>query len=93
MTFEVRRMPRLSAVISASLSLLAAGAFLAATLPRDYGWGARLGGAAWVFTLSSIILMPIVPGVVRRALGEGRARGTEADQSDSPHRSTGAPSS
>lgn len=91
MTFDVRRTPQLSAVIYTSLSLLVAGAFLAATLLGEYGWGARLGGAAWVFTLSMIILMPIVPGAVRRALGERRTRGARAERSESQRPSTGAP--
>lgn len=59
----------LSALIYVSVSTLAAGGFLAATLlTGDYGWVARLGGAAWVFLLSMIILMPTVTPWIRRRL-------------------------
>jgi len=46
-----------------SLGVAGAGglAFLAVTLlTGDYGWVARLGGAAWVFMLAVIILLPTV---------------------------------
>jgi hypothetical protein len=60
----------LSAVAYVALSLLGAVAFLAATTLRgDYNWVARLGGAAWVFLLSMIILAPTVTPWVKRRLG------------------------
>jgi len=60
----------LSAVLYTSISLLAAGIFLALTIGTgDYTWVARLGGAAWVFLLSMIILMPTVTPWVRKRLG------------------------
>lgn len=48
---------------------LAAGAFVLATLPGDYDWVARLGGAAWVWLLSMIILMPILIPLFRERTG------------------------
>jgi hypothetical protein len=58
---------RLSAAIYTTASALAAGVFLAITvLTGDYSWVARLGGSAWVFFLSMIILMPTVTPWVRR---------------------------
>jgi hypothetical protein len=53
-----------------TIALTAAGLFLAATTLRgDYTWVARLGGSAWVFLLSMIILMPTVTPWVRKRLG------------------------
>lgn len=47
---------------------LVATVFLLATLPGDYDWVARFGGAAWVWLLSMIILMPIIiPNLRERA--------------------------
>jgi hypothetical protein len=64
---------RTSFVIYTTIALAAAGAFLAATTLRgDYDWVARLGGAAWVFLLSMIILMPTVTPWVKR-LGRRQA--------------------
>jgi len=48
------------------LALMAAGAFILATLAGDYGWGVRVGGAAWVGFLSSIVLSPIVASFVHK---------------------------
>jgi hypothetical protein len=60
---------RVSAAVYTSLSALAAGVFLAVTLlTGDYSWVARLGGAAWVFGLSMIILMPTVTPWLRKRL-------------------------
>ena len=70
----MRRLPTNAGVISAAIytgvSLAAALTFLAVTLlTGDYTWVARLGGAAWVFLLSMIILMPTVTPWVRGRLG------------------------
>ncbi|MBI2868614.1 MAG: hypothetical protein HYX96_02165 [Chloroflexi bacterium] len=62
---------RTSALIYTSISLLAAGLFLTVTILGDYTWVARIGGAAWVFLLSMIILMPVITPLVKR-----RAQGT-----------------
>lgn len=59
----------ISAMIYSSVSLLAAGLFFAITvLTGDYDWVARLGGAAWVFVLSIIILMPTVTPYIKKRL-------------------------
>ena len=60
----------ISAVVYTTVSALAAGAFLAVTvLTGDYSWVARVGGSAWVFGLSMIILMPTVTPWLRKRLG------------------------
>ncbi len=70
MRFTVEDVGRVSAVIYVTVSALAAGAFFAITvLTGDYSWVARLGGSAWVFLLSMIILMPTVTPWVRKRLG------------------------
>ncbi|MBI2935606.1 MAG: hypothetical protein HYY31_02175 [Chloroflexi bacterium] len=59
----------LAAFIYTSVSLMAAGIFLAVTMGGGYTWVARGGGAAWVFGLSMIVLMPVVTPLVKRRLG------------------------
>lgn len=68
----LRRPAYVSAALYSGASLVAAGAFLLAThVSGDYTWIARLGGAAWVFLLSTIILMPTVtPWVKKRMTDE-----------------------
>jgi len=57
----------ISAVVYTMVSVLATGAFFAVTvLTGDYSWVARVGGSAWVFLLSMIILMPTVTPWLRR---------------------------
>ncbi len=56
----------ISAVIYTSISVAAAVFFLVATLPGEYTPVERLGGMAWVFMLSMIILMPIVTPLVKK---------------------------
>jgi len=57
----------ISAFIYTGISLLAAGFFIVATLSAQYSNVDRFGGAAWVFILSMIILMPpIIPAVKKR---------------------------
>jgi hypothetical protein len=61
----------LSWVISLGVAGAGALAFLLVTLlTGDYDWVARLGGAAWVFMLAVIILLPTVMPLMR----EHRAR-------------------
>jgi len=56
-----KRRPGLAAAATYfSIALAAAVIFLAITLAGRYTWIARLGGAAWVFLLAVIILMPPV---------------------------------
>ena len=60
----------ISAAVYTVVSALAAGAFFAITvLTGEYSWVARVGGSAWVFGLSMIILMPTVTPWLRRRLG------------------------
>ena len=69
MRFKAEQAGRLSVLIYTTASLLAAAVFLAVTMATgDYTWVARIGGAAWVFLLSMIILMPTVTPWVRRRL-------------------------
>lgn len=73
-----RNVPLISAVVYTSIAAAAALTFLAVTtFTGDYGATARFGGAAWVFLLSMIVLMPTVPGVVRRLLGNAGQEGDE----------------
>ncbi len=65
---RMRSVGFLSALIYTAIALVAAGIFLAVTLGGDYSWVARIGGAAWVFLLAMIILMPLVTSFVKRRL-------------------------
>ncbi len=57
-----------SALIYTGISLVLAGLFFIITLLGDYTWVARIGGAAWVFLLAMIILMPLVTPRVKKRL-------------------------
>ena len=59
----------LSALIYTGTSVVAAGLFLAGTLAGRYTPVERIGGTAWVFLLSMIILMPVVIQQVKKRLG------------------------
>ena len=65
----MRKVSAISALVYLGLSTLSAGLFLAVTLAGDYSWVTRLGGSAWIFLLSNIILMPVVIPVVKKRLG------------------------
>ena len=68
--FSAQDAGRVGAAIYMTASLLAASVFFAITvLTGDYSWVARVGGSAWVFLLSMIILMPTVTPWVRSRLG------------------------
>ena len=70
MKFTADNAGRLSVAIYMTVSALAAGIFFAITvLTGDYSWVARVGGSAWVFLLSMIILMPTVTPWLRKRLG------------------------
>jgi len=56
----------ISALIYTGISTLAAGLFLLGTLAGEYTLVERIGGTAWVFLLSMIILMPVVTPMVKR---------------------------
>jgi hypothetical protein len=60
----------ISAVIYTGISLAAAGLFILSAKPASHTTVERLGGAAWVFFLSMIILMPVVIPIVKRRLGQ-----------------------
>ncbi len=69
MRLSTGRVGRISAAIYTSVSLgVALAFFLVTLLTGDYSWVARVGGAAWLFLLSMIILMPSVTPWVRRRL-------------------------
>lgn len=55
-----------SACFYVGLSIIAAGAFLSVTIASDYSWVARIGGTVWVFSLSMIVLMPVVTQMLKR---------------------------
>jgi hypothetical protein len=70
MRFSAQDAGRLSVAIYTTVATLAAGIFFAITvLTGDYSWVARVGGSAWVFLLSMIILMPTVTPWLRKRLG------------------------
>ncbi|MHB8085898.1 MAG: hypothetical protein ACYDHZ_08730 [Dehalococcoidia bacterium] len=56
----------ISALIYTGISLLASGIFIVATLSPQYSNVDRFGGAAWVFILSMIILMPLIIPLVKK---------------------------
>ena len=69
MRLEAKDAGRVGAAIYTSVSLAAALVFFLVTLlTGDYTWVARLGGAAWVFLLSMIILMPTLTPWLRKRL-------------------------
>ena len=68
----MKRVGLISTLIYTTLSLLAAGTFFGVTLAGDYTWVARAGGAAWVFGLSMIVLMPVVTPAVKRRMAAER---------------------
>ena len=55
-----------SALIYTGISFAAAVIFFLAALPGKYTAVERLGGGAWVFILSMIILMPVVIPMVKK---------------------------
>ncbi len=56
----------ISALIYTGISVLAAGLFLLGTLTGEYTVVERIGGTAWVFLLSMIILMPVITPLVKK---------------------------
>ena len=64
------RTGRLAALIYTGISLVAAILFVVATtLAGGYPAVARYGGAAWIFLLTMIVLMPFVIPRVRKWRG------------------------
>lgn len=70
----MKKVGSISAVTYTGISVLAAGFFLLSTISGQYTLVERIGGTAWVFLLSMIILMPIVTPLVKRKLGENRSQ-------------------
>jgi len=56
----------ISAIIYTGISVITTVLLLLGTLAGEYTAVERIGGAAWVFLLSMIILMPIVMPLVKR---------------------------
>ncbi len=61
----------ISAFVYTGISLIIVAIFLIATIARHYTVVERLGGAAWVFILSMIILMPIVIPMIKKRYKTG----------------------
>ena len=61
---------RVSAVIYTTGASLAAVVIFGLATAADYDWVSRIGGAGWVFLLTMIILMPIVPSLLRERAGK-----------------------
>jgi len=59
-----------SAVVYTACASLAAVVLFGVATAADYDWVARIGGAGWVFLLTMIILMPIVPSLLRERAGQ-----------------------
>ncbi len=60
----------LSAVIYFGIAVIAGGIFYSGTLAGNYTFIERIGGAVWVFLLSTIILMPIIIPFVKKRFTE-----------------------
>lgn len=66
---SISRLTLASTAIYTGISLAAALAFFGVTtLTGDHDWIARGGGAAWIFALAMIILMPLVTPWVKRRM-------------------------
>jgi YHS domain-containing protein len=70
-----------SAVIYTTGASLAAVVIFGLATAADYDWVSRIGGAGWVFLLTMIILMPIVPSLLRERAGR---EASEASVSEEP---------
>lgn len=64
---KIANVVALSAIIYTGISLVAAGLFFTVTTLGGFGWVARIGGSAWIFLLSMIVLMPIVIPAVKKS--------------------------
>ncbi len=63
-----------SVVIYTASASLAAVILFGLAIAAGYDWVARIGGAGWVFLLTMIILMPIVPSLLRERAGKEASR-------------------
>ncbi len=69
-----------SAVVYTALASLAALVLFVSATAVDYNWVARIGGAGWVFLLTMIILMPIVPSLLRERVGKETSEASISDE-------------
>ena len=69
-----------SAVIYTASASLAAVVLFGLATSAGYGWVARIGGAGWVFLLTMIILMPIVPSLLRERAGRETTESTVSEE-------------
>ncbi len=65
---KTRNVALISAFVYSGISLVVSGLFFIMTLLGSYSWVARVGGAAWVFLLAMIVLMPLVIPAVRKRI-------------------------
>jgi YHS domain-containing protein len=70
-----------SAVIYTTGASLAAVVIFGLATAADYDWVSRIGGAGWVFLLTMIILMPIVPSLLRERAGKEAPEASVSDES------------
>ncbi len=63
---KIRSAGSISALIYLGTALLAAALFIVATSVKEYDWVARIGGAVWVFVLTTIVLMPVIIPLVKK---------------------------
>ncbi len=69
-----------SAVVYTACAALAAVILFGLAIVADYNWVARIGGAGWVFLLTMIILMPIVPSLLRERAGKATSEASIAEE-------------
>jgi hypothetical protein len=58
----------ISAIIYTGISVIAAALFILATSGAQYTSVDRFGGAAWIFLLCMIILMPVIIPLMKRRM-------------------------
>lgn len=63
---RIQNVALISAILYTGISLIVSGLFLIVTLAGNYSWVARIGGTAWVFVLSMIVLMPVIIPLVKK---------------------------
>jgi len=61
----MKKVGSIGAVTYTGISVLAAGLFLLSTISGQYTLIEHIGGTAWVFLLSMIILMPVITPLIQ----------------------------
>jgi len=61
----MKKVGSIGAVTYTGISVLAAGLSLLSTISGQYTLVERIGGTAWVFLLSMIILMPVITPLIQ----------------------------